>query len=64
MTRLDDILLIIERGQADQCTVMALRYMTDNLFECPACHRLCETLFNRGQMCSGCIRDTHKRGGP
>ena len=40
MTRLDDILLIIERGQADRCTVMALRYMTDlEHSETPSCRR-------------------------
>ncbi len=61
MKTIDDILHDIERGQADVKTAEALRDLTDDLFECPKCHRLCETLHGREQVCSICYIKTLAR---
>lgn len=34
--------------------VYATRGKVDDLFECPLCHRPCESLFGRAQTCSIC----------
>jgi len=53
----------MERGLADCNTAEALRELTDDLFECPRCHRLCETLHGREQVCSICyIKDLARKG--
>lgn len=55
---LNEILDTMERGLADCNTAEALRDLTDDLFECPRCHRLCESLFGPQQVCSIChIKD-------
>jgi len=51
---IDQILHDMERGLADVHTAEALRDLTDDLFECPVCRRLCETLHGRCQVCSIC----------
>ncbi len=61
MKTIDDILHDIERGQADVKTAEALRDLIDDLFECPRCHRLCETLHGREQVCSICYIKTLAR---
>ena len=61
MKTIDDILHDIERGQADVKTAEALHDLTDDLFECPKCHRLCETLHGREQVCSICYIKTLAR---
>ena len=59
----DEILDTMERGLADCNTAEALRELTDDLFECPRCHRLCETLHGREQVCSICyIKDLARKG--
>ena len=39
-TTIEQILDQIERGLGDVKTAEALRDLTDDLFECPRCHRL------------------------
>lgn len=51
---IEEILDTMERGLADCKTAEALRALTDDLFECPQCHRLCEDLFGPKQICSIC----------
>ena len=51
---LGEILEAMERGVADKNTADELRVLTDDLFECPVCRRLCETLHGRCQVCSIC----------
>lgn len=59
---LNDILQQIERGLADMHTADALRDLTDDLFECPRCHRLCENLYGQEQVCSICyIKETARK---
>ena len=58
---LGEILEAMERGLADVKTAEALRDLTDDLFECPKCHRLCETLHGREQVCSICYIKTLAR---
>lgn len=60
---LDEILAAMERGLADYNTAEALRELTDDLFECPQCHRLCESLYGREQICSIChIKQITQKG--
>ena len=51
---IEQILDQIERGLADVKTTEALRDLTDDLFECPECRRLCENLHGQQQVCSIC----------
>jgi hypothetical protein len=62
-TTIEQILDQIERGLGDVKTAEALRDLTDDLFECPRCHRLCESLHGRKQVCSICyIKDLARKG--
>ena len=62
-TTINDILTTMERGLADCKTAEALRVLTHELFECPQCHRLCEDLYSRKQICSIChIKEIAKNG--
>lgn len=51
---IEQILNVMERGLADASTAEALRDLTDDLFECTQCHRLCESLYGPKQICSIC----------
>ncbi len=53
-TTIEQILDQIERGLGDVKTAEALRDLTDDLFECPECRRLCENLHGQQQVCSIC----------
>lgn len=60
---LGEILEAMERGVADKNTADELRDLTDDLFECPHCKRLCESLHGPQQVCSICyIRTRAYRG--
>lgn len=63
MKTINDVLHDIERGLGDVKTAEALHELIDDLFECPRCRRLCETLHGREQVCSICyIKDIAKKG--